>query len=309
MRSTIICIYLTSSILSSSLHSTESYPGATNLLNGYYFKKISARSTTLRVYELTDIDRFSLNIPKSEMWNIGLMEEQDLEKVSNFLLESFFVPTFKFNSLKVSQFEAWILENIIKFRNYIEKFELYLGNFLGFKTRCGRRLSRPNLLPGEDSLVLIIVNKITGSVIGVVELGLEKPNGKLSPAISSPLKLPVTSEHEPYLCNLCVSNSYRRNGIGKLLCEIGENIVLKKWNKRSIYLHVEKKNEAAVSLYKKLNYVCIDSPLPPWEVKSQQMSDILYFRKDLQLRASVNVTTIDEKDSVSCNTSHIACNN
>ena len=116
-------------------------------------------------------------------------------------------------------------------------------------------------------MLIALNDKMKNKVVGVVEVCLEAPDGKLAPAVA--MRVPwraMKDYHEPYLCNLCVDNDYRRQGLGLVLCQLAEQIVVKYWLKTVMYLHVEVSNIAAQNLYSKMGYE-LGPQLPSWERK------------------------------------------
>ena len=59
---------------------------------------------------------------------------------------------------------------------------------------------------------------------------------------------------KPYLCNLCVSNEFRKRNIAQTLVGIVEYIAFQIWGFDKLYLHVDLMNEPALKLYEKLGY-------------------------------------------------------
>merc|ERR1712232_668997 len=58
----------------------------------------------------------------------------------------------------------------------------------------------------------------------------------------------------PLMSNLAVGNQFRRKGLAEDLVKATEEIARKQWGYNECYLLVEKKNIAAVKLYRKLGY-------------------------------------------------------
>ena len=151
-------------------------------------------------------------------------------------------------------------------------------------------------------------------IAAVVEICLERPTGKLAPPIQNPFRSAVAKANEqPYLCNLCVVTkrelvtapplllpgasadlllccpllspfSDRRKGLGRLLCELCEELVQMHWQKDIMYLHVEQNNTAAQALYLGMGYELVTPGLSAWEKKMEGMESILYYSKPLRRR-------------------------
>ncbi len=124
-----------------------------------------------------------------------------------------------------------------------------------------------------------------------MEICFEKPDGKLTSPLRYPWNSRTIDDLEPYLCNLCIAPAYRRRGLGRKLCQICEEIVLKEWKRDRIYLHVENKNLAAQSLYSKSGYNRLHYKLTPWEVKIYSLDQIMYYCKFLKLDSSLSSST------------------
>jgi len=58
----------------------------------------------------------------------------------------------------------------------------------------------------------------------------------------------------PLMSNLAVGRAYRRKGIAEDLVKAAEDLALKEWGYKECYLYVEKRNAAALKLYRKLGY-------------------------------------------------------
>jgi GNAT superfamily N-acetyltransferase len=58
----------------------------------------------------------------------------------------------------------------------------------------------------------------------------------------------------PLMSNLAVGRNFRRKGIAEDLVVAAEDLARKQWGFDSCYLYVEKKNTAAIKLYRKLGY-------------------------------------------------------
>jgi GNAT superfamily N-acetyltransferase len=58
---------------------------------------------------------------------------------------------------------------------------------------------------------------------------------------------------EPYLCNLLITDKYRKLGLGRKLVSACEELA-KKWGHNTINLHVETKSLPALTLYFKCGF-------------------------------------------------------
>lgn len=81
----------------------------------------------------------------------------------------------------------------------------------------------------------------------VASLGGIEPIGTIEIAVRSPCWWSTEIQY-PYVSNLAVRSSYRRQGIGRKLLEKCERVA-RKWGYQQIRLHVLEKNLAAKKLY------------------------------------------------------------
>jgi hypothetical protein len=81
-----------------------------------------------------------------------------------------------------------------------------------------------------------------------------------------------------------VADKHKRKGLGKMLCQLCEELVQIHWGKDVMYLHVEQRNSAAQALYKGLGYTIVTPGLSAWERKLHGMEGILYYSKPLRRR-------------------------
>jgi ribosomal protein S18 acetylase RimI-like enzyme len=101
-------------------------------------------------------------------------------------------------------------------------------------------------LPSQsDERVCLVALKIIGDrvplVVGTVEITLKSSS------------LSLQRSYYPYISNLAVSNSSRRQGIASQLLVKCEQVT-KQWGHQKIYLHVLENNYGARSLYSALGY-------------------------------------------------------
>lgn len=139
--------------------------------------------------------------------------------------------------------------------------------------------------PSRHSLSL----SLSETLIGCVEICVEEPTGLLTDPISiNPFasKYDLTRREQPYLCNLCVHPSQRRQGLGIVLCQLCEELVTLHWPSEyanMIYLHVEEKNSAARALYTKMGYSVSKKTdlLGAKEKKMNGLDGILFYEREL----------------------------
>ena len=77
---------------------------------------------------------------------------------------------------------------------------------------------------------------------------------------------PVLASPRPYVSNLCVSKRCRRRGVAKALLSAAEFLSGPDvWGYDSLFIHVQKENEAALDLYTQAGYkpiTCTDDDVP-----------------------------------------------
>ncbi|KAL3903150.1 MAG: hypothetical protein SGARI_005508 [Bacillariaceae sp.] len=61
----------------------------------------------------------------------------------------------------------------------------------------------------------------------------------------------------PYLSDLCISKTYRRQGMAKALVEQCEQFCIRQ-SKTELYIRVQESNVAALTMYQQLGYEIID---------------------------------------------------
>jgi len=244
----------------------------------------------LGVCKTFDFDTLKLDVSESygyanhEEWDFGLLESSDIDAAIEISMESFFRPRLKLGSFAendMNNFEKVMMNGVIGAFTRFEVFDARLNNWMGYATRCGKRLDDANLHAGKDSIIFAATDKGTDNLVGLVEISLEPPDGRLGPPMKNPLRQEPSSSDQAYLCNLCVVKSRRRRGLAKMLCRLCEDVVGSVWQKNTIYLHVERNNVPAQELYVGQGYALATSPLSSWEVKMLGMDNILYYRKDL----------------------------
>lgn len=224
-----------------------------------------------------------------------LLEEKDLNRAALLSLNGFYKPRFVLNSAHMSPVEAVVLGGVAGLLQTVDRFDAWIANYWGFRSRGGKRLRFPNLNNSLDSVIIVATapksaleenkNKCRSEhpeeLVGIVEVCLEEPTGLLFPPLQNLFRRKDMSRLQPYLCNLCIAKSYRRIGLGKVMCHICENVATQVMGKTQMFLHVENDNLAAQSLYKSLGYEKIQV-LSPKEIREHNLGNIDYFRKDLQ---------------------------
>jgi ribosomal protein S18 acetylase RimI-like enzyme len=281
----VVAVFLITISISFTLRVPSSSSFDSSMAVGSRRTRSSSSSSTTRHY-LWRLDHsyipWSVLEQSTDRWEYHLLEQSDLDRAAALSAECFFNPRVVFNTSGMSEAEIGIV-NFIK--NTYTNFELSdsrFSNYVGFRTRGGARLRNPTVGLTSDSLIIAATPKNSDKIIaGLVEICLEKPRGSLAPPIRLPWTHPNVETDEPYLCNLCVADAYRRRGLAKLLCEVGEQLVANQWNKDIMYLHVEKNNTAARQLYESVLRYDMTPGLDPFEARKQGMENILYYKKKL----------------------------
>jgi ribosomal protein S18 acetylase RimI-like enzyme len=143
---------------------------------------------------------------------------------------------------------------------------LKLGIYQDLKMRCMARS------PQYACLVGMLSSK-QGEIAGTIEISAR-----------SLTTWPLMGNPVPYISNLAVAKSLRRQGLGKQLLVACEPIV-HRWGFSELYLHVKGENRAARGLYSSMGYRLQDSETPPW-VKLLGPSQQLLLRKELRLKSA-----------------------
>jgi len=99
--------------------------------------------------------------------------------------------------------------------------------------------------------VLVVEERATGAVVACASLSMARCESALPPPF------PTGKPFRAYASNIVVDREHRRAGLASLMVDRCE-LLASLWGEESLWLHVEKDNRAAVSLYDKLNYVQMD---------------------------------------------------
>lgn len=249
----------------------------------------SADRTSLRLHRLITELPLREHMPAaSKQWDFHLLETSDLKEASELALECFYSPRITLSLEGMTGVEKWLWGGITNLYSTVDKSDTRNGNYLGMKSRSGNRLSAPSFKLTSDSFILAATpagqeySKVPAEIAAIVEICIEMPGGKLAPPIANPFRpKTVKEEDQPYLCNLCVGKAYRRRGLGRLICELSEELVQIHWKRKEMYLHVEQSNIAAQKLYLGMGYELVTPGLSAWEKKMEGIENILYYSNDL----------------------------
>ena len=160
---------------------------------------------------------------------------------------------------------------------------------LGIMSRSRFRLRNPSMVLSSDAFILVATERGSKEIAGLVEINLVVPDGGLCEVISNPFRsLDANPVSEPYLCNLCVATAHKRKGLGKLLCEVSQELVVSQWKKNSMHLHFFSRNKAARALYIGMGYKLISSERVDPEDRTNLL---LYYSIDLN-RSKDNMSTV-----------------
>jgi hypothetical protein len=277
-------------VLVLSLLFWRSYPYLTAISSDKCHRAPLAHRTVLQLHKLElELPPYQVRPLAAKDWDFHLLETRDLAEASELALECFYSPRLTLNLDGMSEAEKWVWGGVINFYTAVDKSDTRNGNYLGMRSRSGGRLSSPTLSLSTDSFILVatpvtnLSDRSKPEIAAIVEICVEQPGGKLAPPVANPFRSKVAKDSEqPYLCNLCVGKAYRRRGLGKLICELSEELVQMHWNKDMMYLHVEQSNRAAQALYLGMGYQLVSPGLSAWEKKMEGMENILYYSNRLR---------------------------
>ncbi|NJM74625.1 MAG: GNAT family N-acetyltransferase [Acaryochloridaceae cyanobacterium RU_4_10] len=142
---------------------------------------------------------------------------------------------------------------------------LKLGIYQDLKMRCMARSPQYSCLVGISS-------SHRAEIVGTIEVAARPLSAWSLMGVSV-----------PYISNLAVSKSLRRQGLGKQLLAACEPIV-RRWGFSELYLHVQGENRAARGLYSSMGYRLCRNEMPPW-VKLLAPSQQLLLRKELSVKS------------------------
>lgn len=154
-------------------------------------------------------------------WDFHLLEKDDLPAASTLALECFYRPRLKLDLDGMNGIEKRLWGGLMNFYTDMDQSDNYNGNYLGFRSRSSQRLDKPSLELSTYSFILAATPaapatadgttqaaKEKSDIAAIVEICLERPNGKLAPPVQNPFRSPTSrGDEQPYLCNLCVSNT------------------------------------------------------------------------------------------------------
>ena len=94
------------------------------------------------------------------------------------------------------------------------------------------------------------------------------PVGEWPPHFCNPFRSKEPgADDQPYLFNLCVREEFKRQGLGRMICEVIQELVHVHWQKNVMHLHVIQGNIPAENLYQAMGYKIIEEEGPVEETE------------------------------------------
>jgi ribosomal protein S18 acetylase RimI-like enzyme len=266
------------------------------------------------------IDREGKFRNDSEIYDLCLVEEQDLQDLSRFIIQAFGADAIRLSS-DTNSFERLIMQPAVELVNGYSGIIAFAEVLSGLRSRLQNRMTtHMDLSPPEleglsrsekldtatsTSVILALAKRSENSdgevdVLGSVELRLQPCDAKI------PFTLPwldrlerslasfigtdknTARDLQPYLSNLCVDERYRGKRVGRALVRCVENIASSSWGYKRMYLHVDVDNEPALGLYKSEGYRDVGLRWNPFW--AGEAADIGYFVKTLEQTESGEVS-------------------
>jgi ribosomal protein S18 acetylase RimI-like enzyme len=197
----------------------------------------------------------------SEYLSLHLVELDKVDAISDLVVDSYYkriIPENVDDEFALNRFRNSVLQKIDDFMKKSLRTKLREG----FLTRAYNRFANPTLSWSEESVIVALNDsRFPETILAVIE---------------------VCPTKEPYLCNLAVSSSYRRQGYARILCEFCEMLVMEYWGKRALTLHVDRSNLAARRLYESMNYTESDRYDLNNLLEPNKHKNLVYYRKDLE---------------------------
>ena len=172
----------------------------------------------------------------SKEWDFHLLEIDDLTAVCGLLVEG--------------------IDSIMNDYGIGGGNSIFNGPYikLSLRLRSRQRLTNPSLELSSNSFVLVATPKGSSEIAAIVEIMLIK-DGEFPHFLPNYFRsVKPDPSHEPYLFNLCVREVHKKKGLGKLICEVAQELVQVYWRKETMNLHVLKGNLRAQNLYERMGY-------------------------------------------------------
>lgn len=201
----------------------------------------------------------------SEYLSLYLVELDNVDEISDLVVDSYYkkiIPDNADGEFALHRFRNSVLQKVDDFMKKSLRSKLREG----FLSRAYNRFAHPTLSWSEESIIVALNDtRFPDTILGVIE---------------------VCPTKEPYLCNLAISSSYRRQGYARILCEFCEMLVAEFWGKRALTLHVDRSNFAARRLYESMNYTESDRYDLNNLREPNKQKNLVYYRKDLEFSLS-----------------------
>jgi len=245
-----------------------------------------------------------------EDYILAVVSENDLPDTAQFVIQSFGADAIAL-SQDLNSLERALIAPSVGLLNSYSGLVAYAEVFTGLRYRTKVRsddIQAPKLMGDlevqvkqaeQSSLILVVAKPKIGSewqvdIVASIELRLQLTDAKI------PFTLPWLDRVErklaslvnkdsvspsknlrPYLSNLCVEESHRRNNLGRSLVRCVEDVAKTVWGYDQMYLHVDIENSPALNLYKQEGYQAVKGRRwqPFWAGKA---AEIGYFVKRLQ---------------------------
>ena len=175
-------------------------------------------------------------IPFSKEWDFHLVEIDDLTAVCGLIVEG--------------------IDSMMNDYGIGGGNSIFNGPYvkLSLRLRSRQRLTNPSIELSSNSFVLAATPRGSSEIAAIVEIMLIK-DGEFPHFLPNYFRsLKPDLGHEPYLFNLCVTEVHKKKGLGKLICEIAQELVQMHWKKETMSLHVFKGNLRAQNLYERMGY-------------------------------------------------------
>lgn len=107
------------------------------------------------------------------------------------------------------------------------------------------RKPKPSIL--RKLYIFVVQESDTNEIVGCASISMARCESALPPPF------PTTKPFRCYASNIVVKPGFRRQGLGKRLVQQCERVA-RLWGEKSIWLHVDADNDAALALYDTLGY-------------------------------------------------------
>lgn len=208
----------------------------------------------------------------------------DLPACVSVLVDGFYKDILTLAKNEFSEEEMEVLRPTLAIFN--DGFASLTRVLLGFE--ASRRLSGRmrdggvQRVVASDALMLALQERSSGTIIGVAELSQQPCDGKVPGDLRLP-ELPWARRppRVAYLCNLAVLRSWRGRGLGSVLIDTCERLVMD-WGFEELYLHAATKQERLLQMYARRQYEALPAmDQPRWVLALSGREETRYHRKAL----------------------------